>query len=257
MKKKLLALPLAGATIFALAACGSPSSNDPGTSQEPSSNNSSAPNESQEPERVESTTVDLHDKSNIDNTIKRDSLTVGWNAPTSIVLWGTANNVAGNCECCSKPPLMANSSLCRPTRAGASSAATTMRRAPACTSSSPTPPAPAWSSREMMTVGRRRHSAVRSPRPTWAAATRRSSSWTMSGRAGCPCATPPGATPPRICSNGGSTRWTTPAPWAFPNTTPYKRGMNMWRYVVKRLLWLIVIMVCVAVIIFPSFFHAR
>ena len=98
MKKRLLALLLAGAMIFALAACGSQGSDNPGTSNEPSSNNSSAPNESKEPEKVESSAVDLHDKGNIDNTIKRDSLTVGWNAPTSIAPWGTTNNVAGNYE---------------------------------------------------------------------------------------------------------------------------------------------------------------
>ncbi|MCD7956115.1 MAG: ABC transporter substrate-binding protein [Lachnospiraceae bacterium] len=40
----------------------------------------------------------LHDKSNIDNSVTRTSLTVGWNSSTSIEPWGTDKNSPGDYE---------------------------------------------------------------------------------------------------------------------------------------------------------------
>lgn len=106
MKKKILALLLACVMVFALAACGSTAGSNPGTSAGTSSgssgsssgSSSGATDGTKESENVESATVDLHDKGNIDNSIQRAALTVSWNAPTSIAPWGTTNNVAGNYE---------------------------------------------------------------------------------------------------------------------------------------------------------------
>ncbi len=108
--KKVLALILALAMAFSMVACGSSSSSS-GTSSSGDSGSSSSDGASSDAEGssaesedgTESTSSDgttdsLHDTANIDNTITRSSVTVGWDSATSIDPWGTDNNSPGNYE---------------------------------------------------------------------------------------------------------------------------------------------------------------
>ncbi len=107
--KKVLALILALAMAFSMVACGG--SSDSGTSGSGDSGSSSSDGASSDAEGssaesedgTESTSSDgttdsLHDTANIDNTITRSSVTVGWDSATSIDPWGTDNNSPGNYE---------------------------------------------------------------------------------------------------------------------------------------------------------------
>lgn len=100
MKKKIVSVLLVAAMTTSLVACGS--NDTPGTS---TSNNANASTESaasgdggvQEIATVENS-ADLTDEANIDNTVERESITIGWQDATTLAPWGTNNDTPGNYE---------------------------------------------------------------------------------------------------------------------------------------------------------------
>lgn len=89
MNKKILAAFLAAALALNMAACGSTQSTAQSGSQGASS-------EAGTPAIQAS--VDLDDEANIDNTVERDSITIAWQAATTLAPWGTNNDTPGNYE---------------------------------------------------------------------------------------------------------------------------------------------------------------
>ncbi len=102
MKKKVLALFLASAMVFSLAACGSSEGSGASDTDASTTEGEGADvgEESAEEESGELSSADaaLHDKANIDNSVTRSKITVAWNTATSIDPWGTDNNTPGNYE---------------------------------------------------------------------------------------------------------------------------------------------------------------
>lgn len=109
MKKKVLSLFLATAMAFSLAACGGGSSSTGSSTESAGAEESaaeeaagSAAEESGEEaggeEAADAAADSLKDEANIDNSVTRSSITVGWNSATSIEPWGTDNNTPGNYE---------------------------------------------------------------------------------------------------------------------------------------------------------------
>ena len=82
--KKLIALLLALAMVFCLAACGGSSSED-----ETPETTSALGEEDQ-------AQAELENEENIDNTVTRESISIAYQSVTSLSPWGTNNNVPGN-----------------------------------------------------------------------------------------------------------------------------------------------------------------
>ncbi|MGM9607178.1 MAG: ABC transporter substrate-binding protein [Oscillospiraceae bacterium] len=87
--KKLLALLLALAMVFALAACG----NNNAQSSNPSDSGSDKGGLDNQQSQGS-----LEDTANIDNTYVKDEMILGWASATSLTPWGTRNNTPGNYE---------------------------------------------------------------------------------------------------------------------------------------------------------------
>ena len=85
--KKLLALLLALAMVFALAACSDNADNTPN----PGTSSSSGLDNQQSQTELENT-------DNIDNTYVKDEMVLAWASATSLTPWGTRNNTPGNYE---------------------------------------------------------------------------------------------------------------------------------------------------------------
>lgn len=86
--KKLLALLLALAMVFALAACG----NNAQTSNPSDSGSGNSGLDNQANQGA------LENTDNIDNTYVRDQMVLAWASATSLTPWGTRNNTPGNYE---------------------------------------------------------------------------------------------------------------------------------------------------------------
>ena len=82
--KKLIALLLALAMVFSLAACGGSGSEE--VPEEPTTA-LGAEDQAQE---------ELENEENIDNTVTRESISIAYQSVTSLSPWGTNNNVPGN-----------------------------------------------------------------------------------------------------------------------------------------------------------------
>ena len=83
--KKLIALLLALAVVFSLAACGSSNTN----SSEAAETTSALGAE-------DSAQAELQNAENIDNTVTRESISIAYKSVTSLSPWGTNNDVPGN-----------------------------------------------------------------------------------------------------------------------------------------------------------------
>lgn len=83
--KKLIALLLALAMVFCLAACGGNASSDDETPETTSA--LGAEDQAQE---------ELENEENIDNTVVRESISIAYKSVTSLAPWGTNNDVPGN-----------------------------------------------------------------------------------------------------------------------------------------------------------------
>lgn len=88
MNKKFLATFLAAAMALSLTACGT----------SPQSTNSQASSQQANSASLPTAAVDLQDEANIDNTVQRDSITIAWQAATTLAPWGTNNDTPGNYE---------------------------------------------------------------------------------------------------------------------------------------------------------------
>lgn len=88
MNKRILAAFLAAAMALSLAACGS----------SPQSTNSQTTSQQVNSAALPAAAVDLQDEANIDNTVQRDSITIAWQAATTLAPWGTNNDTPGNYE---------------------------------------------------------------------------------------------------------------------------------------------------------------
>ncbi|PWM75655.1 MAG: hypothetical protein DBX59_01370 [Bacillota bacterium] len=89
MKQRILATVLASAMVLSMAACGGSPQKEQSTESEASTPDSA---------EVSATAVDLQDETNIDNTVQRDSITIAWQAATTLAPWGTNNDIPGNYE---------------------------------------------------------------------------------------------------------------------------------------------------------------
>lgn len=56
------------------------------------------PGEEKADAAVVENSASLTDKANIDNTVERDSITIGWQDATTLAPWGTNNDTPGNYE---------------------------------------------------------------------------------------------------------------------------------------------------------------
>ena len=83
--KKLIALLLVLSMVLCLAACGSSSGSKPAETQA-------------EIGAEDAAQAELENAENIDNTVTRESVSIAYTSVTSLVPWGTNNNVPGNYE---------------------------------------------------------------------------------------------------------------------------------------------------------------
>ena len=91
MKRKVLSVIMAAAMAVSMMACGS--SNGSATSQTEATKN----DDTKSVATVENS-ASLTDKANIDNSVERDSITIGWQDATTLAPWGTNNDTPGNYE---------------------------------------------------------------------------------------------------------------------------------------------------------------
>lgn len=94
MKKKIVSVLMTVAMTVSMVACGSTDSSAPSTETAKKDAGSDAV---QEIATVENS-ADLTDKANIDNTVERESITIGWQDATTLAPWGTNNDTPGNYE---------------------------------------------------------------------------------------------------------------------------------------------------------------
>lgn len=93
MKKKVVSMLMAAMLAASLVACGKATDNANG-----SSNGANEQSGAMEQVADISNSADLTDKSNIDNSVERESITIAWKAATTLEPWGTNNDIAGNYE---------------------------------------------------------------------------------------------------------------------------------------------------------------
>lgn len=100
MKKRLISIVLTAAMTVSLAACGSSGGStaaQTGSTETAAAATEAAANDVQSIATVENA-ASLTDKANIDNTVIRDSITIGWQDATTLAPWGTNNDTPGNYE---------------------------------------------------------------------------------------------------------------------------------------------------------------
>ena len=97
MKKKIISLVMAAAMAASMVACGSSSATSTDEAAATPSQQTETNEAVQEVATVENS-ADLTDPANINNSVKRDSITVGWKDATSLDPWGTRNDNPGNYE---------------------------------------------------------------------------------------------------------------------------------------------------------------
>ncbi len=101
MKKKVLASVLVLAMVLSLAACGSSESSETTSEEATTEGEGEASPDGDEDSAASGDAISesLKDKSNIDNSVIRDSIIVAWDSSSAIDPWGTDNGTPGNYEC--------------------------------------------------------------------------------------------------------------------------------------------------------------
>lgn len=95
MKKKIVSLLMAAVMAVSLAACGGADTSTAASTE--TQTESAGENSAQSVATVENS-ASLTDKANIDNSVERDSITIGWQDATTLAPWGTNNDTPGNYE---------------------------------------------------------------------------------------------------------------------------------------------------------------
>lgn len=98
MKKKVISVILAVSMVASMTACGSASGSSGGGATNDTTSQTEAPGEEKADAAVVENSASLTDKANIDNTVERDSITIGWQDATTLAPWGTNNDTPGNYE---------------------------------------------------------------------------------------------------------------------------------------------------------------
>ena len=96
MKKKVISLILAVSMVTSMTACGS--SGGGTTNNNNATSQTETPSEEKKDAAVVENSALLTDKANIDNSVERDSITIGWQDATTLAPWGTNNDTPGNYE---------------------------------------------------------------------------------------------------------------------------------------------------------------
>lgn len=78
MKKKVISVILAVSMVASMTACGSASGSSGGGATNDTTSQTEAPGEEKADAAVVENSASLTDKANIDNTVERDSITIGW-----------------------------------------------------------------------------------------------------------------------------------------------------------------------------------
>lgn len=94
MKKKWISVILATSMVLSLMACGSTGGAESGTTE----SEAAVSAEDETSTAAAESSVSLTDKANIDNSVERDSITIGWQDATTLAPWGTNNDTPGNYE---------------------------------------------------------------------------------------------------------------------------------------------------------------
>lgn len=99
MKKKLVSVILAASMALSLVACGSNGGTESETTEsEATESGTDASAEGEASTATVENSASLTDTANIDNSVEKDSITIGWQDATSLEPWGTNNDNPGNYE---------------------------------------------------------------------------------------------------------------------------------------------------------------
>ena len=98
MKKKVISVILAVSMVASMTACGSSSGSSGGGTTNNTTSQTETPSEGKADAAVVENSASLTDKANIDNSVERDSITIGWQDATTLAPWGTNNDTPGNYE---------------------------------------------------------------------------------------------------------------------------------------------------------------
>ena len=95
MKKKVISVILAVSMVASMTACGSSGGSSGGGTASNTTSQTETPNEEKTDAAVVENSASLTDKANIDNSVERDSITIGWQDATTLAPWGTNNDTPG------------------------------------------------------------------------------------------------------------------------------------------------------------------
>lgn len=100
MKKKIVSVLLVAAMTTSLVACGDTGNSSTTDNSSASTESASSDAESSAVQEIATVdnSADLTDEANIDNTVERESITIGWQDATTLAPWGTNNDTPGNYE---------------------------------------------------------------------------------------------------------------------------------------------------------------